>query len=619
MSDIHLYLHPSLFAVNNSNNSKRANLKRESQKVQRAKVLAPYLYYETPFRSFFERVTERGSNVKRYQAMANVSLSVVKCMHKLFTVAAVHDLLIQALTKYIEDVMDTTANDGSRPMILIKDVYMFLKDFMGPDLDDWGNLVLGVNIKEDGPEILSLMAKNEPNIWGSARTPTNIMNINSGGNNLAYYRCLYLPVKSLVYSFNVNNKETKDAIDELAQAICEADKIFFEGGINGKSTGTLLESLKNSVRESKLIDNKTKRKLVDVLERDIVLSLIGILNVERVYNLLNEVLKSEAGSINHILTTPTFKEAVSYLADLMIIYSENGKVSEALKNVFQNSPNPLDTLTKHSLTQLPEVFPVPESVEYEQWVTKEVMARLQQRMGANASEDGTVYDYSGFHDFVEAYCTKHPENDKFPLPNISDTVSFSALSKLTSHNMDQHKKTVLDVFMCAKTVLYALNENNLSEETRAIIEKISNGVEMVLSPNLTNLNPTQYQIYIYTSMRSCVEAILMLEKSLTKAEREEAYKYFNDNFPKVIKPHGSGHGGGVKIFVPGGDMSSASTEFHHMDMLKYNELLLNFIKELGVKTVSNQLNNLYHTKGQEKEEEEKEGVELGQEDVELDI
>lgn len=560
MSDEDIYFHVGDDVVGSFSN--RAEKQRERREIRRCDALAPYLYFDDSFADFIKRIVKEKSPT--VEAMGKASFKVVTCLQNL-CIAAGLDRITKCLAAYLLDVKQMGVDNVFHPT-LIKDIFMFLRDFIRSESESetWGNLVIGMDLVEDGPDIRRLTPNGKLNTQRK-KTPRDSMGILSGLERRAIsYRCVFLPIKDIVEPL-CNSHAT--IVKTLASAIIEADTIFFPDGYRGKSGSTLINMLKGTVNESELIDRPTKRKLTNLLDNDMVETIIQILNVEKLYDLLNTILKTKAGSANDILSTPAFEEATNYVSDLYIIYKENTKVSEALETLATSSSDLLANLDSNSIIGKPDVFPFPCPEDKDVWVTNEVLARLDRGKGAYAIGEDS-YDFSHYPEFVAAYCSKHPNNENIPLPNISGTVSFSALSKLTPNEFNRHKKTMLELFGCSKSVLYALNNGILSEEVQNIVTSMESGVKVALDTSTHKCGDiTSHHMKIYSAMRALAQATLAIEQNrplLNDDDRIWAFNYFKLKFPEIRRK---------------------PTQI--MEIEKLNEEMIEYLKTLGTKMVSN--------------------------------
>ena len=541
--------------------SKRAAKKVADHLVQRANLLLPYAYYEDAMIPFTKMTTESQSPTQHqppFQGMASASISLIMSLRDLM-VASEQTKFAESLTAYLTDIQ----NAGG--LTLIKDVYMFLRDFYRDEIEEtWGSLVLGLDLQENGPDILKFASDEKKNSQ-PRKVPTNTLGIPSGGEHRAnFYNCLYLPVKDIVSPLCDSNPE---AVQHFVRQIIEADNIFFPDGIRGKSSETLTRMLKTSVNKSTLIDRATKNKLNHLLDGEFVRSIVGILNVENLYNLLNEVLKMEKGSANKILHTPAFDAALTYVSDLIIVYMENARFCESLDEVAARpapSDDPFRYIKEITFFELPKTFPFPSDADKDFWVGREVMARLEAGLGSYSEPEGG-YDFSSFPTFVAAYYTKHPKKREIPLPAVFGTVPFSTLNKLTPKEIATHKKDLLEVFGCSKSLLLALNDGNLSAEFRNIIDTVEKGVQVALDSNSHNQDSTQQLIKIYNALRSCAKAVLEMEKlnpNLSDEERDNFVKEFTNNFQDIHR------------------------KIHGVDLMRLIDYMVDFLKRL-VGTMAN--------------------------------
>ena len=512
--------------------SKRSAKRVADLHTQRANILLPYIYYEDVMIPFTERTNK--SQSPTFDEMSSASFLLISSLRDLMS-ASGQSRLFESLSAYLTDIQNFGSVGGS---ILIKDVYMFLRDFYRDENEDtWGCLVLGLDLEKNGPKILELASDQKRNSQ-PRKTPTNILGIPSGGAHRAnYYDCLYLPVKKIVEPLCGSYDE---AVKGFVSQIIAADKVFFPDGIRGKSSETLTRMLKTSVQTSTLIDRATKNKLNRLLDGEFVQSIVGILNVENLYDLLTEMLKLEKGSANKILNTPAFDAALTYFSDLFVVYMENAKICESLDEVASQTPfgvDPIHYLKEITLVEIPTTFPFISDADKDSWVGREVMARLEVGRGAYSTSEG-LYDFSSFPTFVPAYCTKHPKNPEIPLPAVFGTVPFSTLNKLTPKEIAVHKKDVLEVFGCSKSLLLALNDGKLSTEFQNIVDSVEAGVEVALDSSSRNQDCTQQLLKIYNALRSCATAALELEKLkpvLSNEERDNFFKELTNDFPDIYR------------------------------------------------------------------------------------
>ena len=535
--------------------SKTAAKKATNQQTQRANLLFPYMYYEESIIPFYKR--ERESSI--LEEMGSVSLQLISSLRDLM-VDSKQSRLANSLNAYLVDIQE-----GRLGPTLIKDVYMLLKDFYRNENEEtWGCLVLGLDLNENVSKILEIVSDQKKNSQ-PRKTPTNILGIPSGGaHRAAHYNCLYLPIKDIVEPLCHSNRE---AVQSFVNQIIEADKVFFPDGIRGKSSETLTRMLKTSVKASALIDHATKNKMYRLLDGEFVRSIVGILNVENLYNLLTEVLKLEKGSANEILNTPAFDAALSYVSDLIVVYKENAKICESLddiatKTTFGNT-DPFPLLKEITFAEIPTTFPFISDADQDFWVCREVMARLEAGQGTYSLSE-SEYDFSSFPEFVAAYCTKHPEKSEIPLPAVYGTVPFSTLNKLTPKVIAIYKKDVFEIFSCLKSLLLALNNGKLSDEFQKIVDTVEAGVEVALDSSSQNQDSNQQLIKIYNTLRSLATAVLEMEKFkpvLSSEERDNLLKQLT-HFPEIKR------------------------KTYNVNMVEYTEKIVDFLKML-FQTIAN--------------------------------